>query len=219
MAYHDGEVGFNDIFADQTKHMQRLVIDQAPTPPPFSSAAGGPAWLNNAILQQQQRHQSFVHLQNDTFSAPTCSNSSENGNGDKELIDCGGDDNDNSWESARCKAAILGHPLYGQLLSAHVACLRIATPVDQLPRIDTQLAQSQEVVAKYYVAGDGRLDDDKDQLDQFMTHYILLLCSFKDQLQQHVRVHAMEAVMACWDLEQSLQSLTGCFHNRFVCMV
>ena len=41
------------------------------------------------------------------------------------------------------------------------------------------------------------------------THYALLLCAFKDQLQQHVRVHAMEAVMACWELEQSLQSLTG----------
>ncbi|PNX85210.1 homeobox protein knotted-1-like 3-like, partial [Trifolium pratense] len=40
------------------------------------------------------------------------------------------------------------------------------------------------------------------------THYVLLLCAFKEQLQQHVRVHAMEAVMACWDLEQSLQSLT-----------
>jgi hypothetical protein len=41
------------------------------------------------------------------------------------------------------------------------------------------------------------------------THYVLLLCSFKEQLQQHVRVHAMEAVMACWELEQTLQSLTG----------
>lgn len=43
------------------------------------------------------------------------------------------------------------------------------------------------------------------------THYVLLLCSFKEQLQQHVRVHAMEAVMACWEIEQSLQSLTGLF--------
>ncbi|EPS71753.1 hypothetical protein M569_03005 [Genlisea aurea] len=42
-----------------------------------------------------------------------------------------------------------------------------------------------------------------------LTHYVLLLSSFKEQLQQHVRVHAMEAVMACWELEQSLQSLTG----------
>ncbi|KAI3982155.1 hypothetical protein MKX01_019061 [Papaver californicum] len=120
-----------------------------------------------------------------------------------------------SWQTARYKADILGHPLYDQLLSAHVACLRIATPVDQLPRIDAQLAQSQHVVAKYSVLGGGgaaaggaTAGDDKE-LDQFMTHYVLLLCSFKEQLQQHVRVHAMEAVMACWQLEQSLQSLTG----------
>ncbi|CAF2144604.1 unnamed protein product [Brassica napus] len=116
-----------------------------------------------------------------------------------------------SWQNARQKAEILSHPLYEQLLSAHVACLRIATPVDQLPRIDAQLAQSQNVVAKYSAlgAGQGLVGDDDKQLDQFMTHYVLLLCSFKEQLQQHVRVHAMEAVMACWEIEQSLQSLTG----------
>ncbi|CAN1287849.1 Homeobox protein knotted-1-like 4 [Linum perenne] len=112
-----------------------------------------------------------------------------------------------NWpESGRYKGEILNHPLYEQLLSAHVACLRIATPVDQLPRIDSQLAQSQNVVSKYsHLAAP---PDDKE-LDQFMTHYFLLLCSFKEQLQQHVRVHAMEAVMACWEIEQSLQSLTG----------
>ncbi|GLT85277.1 hypothetical protein SLE2022_034700 [Rubroshorea leprosula] len=116
-----------------------------------------------------------------------------------------------NWQNARYKAEILAHPLYEQLLSAHVACLRIATPVDQLPRIDAQLAQSQHVVAKYSTLGGGTqvmVGDDKE-LDPFMTHYVLLLCSFKEQLQQHVRVHAMEAVMACWEIEQSLQSLTG----------
>ena len=39
-----------------------------------------------------------------------------------------------SWE--REKEAIAVHPLYELLLEAHVACHRIATPVDQLPRID-----------------------------------------------------------------------------------
>ncbi|PWA37174.1 TALE protein [Artemisia annua] len=116
-----------------------------------------------------------------------------------------------SWQNARQKAEVLSHPLYEQLLAAHVACLRIATPVDQLPRIDAQLAQSQQVVSKYSSLGDLDHDHDHDdkELDQFMTHYVLLLCSFKEQLQQHVRVHAMEAVMACWEIEQSLQSLTG----------
>ncbi|KAK4479498.1 hypothetical protein RD792_015013 [Penstemon davidsonii] len=122
----------------------------------------------------------------------------------------GGGDSNNNWQEEKCKADILSHPLYEQLLSAHVSCLRIATPVDQLPRIDAQLARSEEVVAKYSVYGHGQQHplDDKD-LDYFMTHYVLLLSSFKEQLQQHVRVHAMEAVMACWELEQSLQSLTG----------
>ncbi|XP_020205850.1 homeobox protein knotted-1-like 4 [Cajanus cajan] len=106
------------------------------------------------------------------------------------------------------KADILGHPLYDQLLSAHVSCLRIATPVDQLPRIDAQLQQSHRVLHKYSALPHNAVVDDKD-LDHFMTHYVLLLCAFKEKLQQHVRVHAMEAVMACWDLEQSLQSLTG----------
>ncbi|MFS8033207.1 hypothetical protein Hanom_Chr17g01566791 [Helianthus anomalus] len=83
--------------------------------------------------------------------------------------------------------------------------------LDSKPRIDAQLAQSQHVVAKYSGLGGqgGNLGDDKE-LDQFMvqTHYVLFLCSFKGQLQQRVRVHAMEAVMACWEIEQSLQSLT-----------
>ncbi|CAN6838990.1 unnamed protein product, partial [Brassica oleracea] len=116
------------------------------------------------------------------------------------------------WQNARHKSEILSHPLYERLLSAHVACLRIATPVDQLPRIDAQLAQSQNVVAKYSTmdaAAQGLISGDEKELDHFMTHYVLLLCSFKEQLQQHVRVHAMEAVMACWEIEQSLQSLTG----------
>nr|GMD45728.1 homeobox protein knotted-1-like 3 [Ipomoea batatas] len=125
--------------------------------------------------------------------------------GESEVV--GGGTGIVNWQNARYKAEILAHPLYEQLLSAHVACLRIATPVDQLPRIDAQLAQSQQVIAKYSALGHGNLGDDRE-LDQFLTHYVLLLCSFKEQLQQHVRVHAMEAVMACWEIEQSLQSLT-----------
>ncbi|CAK9146460.1 unnamed protein product [Ilex paraguariensis] len=85
----------------------------------------------------------------------------------------GGADGVVNWQNARCKAEILVHPLYEQLLSAHVACLRIATPVDQLPRIDAQLAQSQHVVAKYSALGHGNLGDDKE-LDQFM---VSVLCS------------------------------------------
>ncbi|WCJ30068.1 Homeobox protein knotted-1-like 3 [Euphorbia peplus] len=162
-----------------------------------SSASAGPSWLSKAVLRRADE--------------VLGRNLSDKSGGDDEFLDGvpgGGGGGEDNWERAKCKADILGHPLYEQLLAAHVACLRIATPVDQLARIDSQLAHSQEVVAKYSVLGNGHVLDDKE-LDQFMTHYVLLLCSFKDQLQQHVRVHAMEAVMACWELEQSLQSLTG----------
>lgn len=41
------------------------------------------------------------------------------------------------------------------------------------------------------------------------AQYLIVLCSFKEQLQQHVRVHAVEAVMACREIENTLQALTG----------
>ncbi|KAJ0248575.1 Homeobox protein knotted-1-like 3 [Hirschfeldia incana] len=181
---------------------------------PSSAAAAAVAanqWLSrsSSFLQRTNNNNAVV---GDVIDDVT------GGGGGEQMMSGGENKNDGggegvvSWQNARHKAEILSHPLYEQLLSAHVACLRIATPVDQLPRIDAQLAQSQHVVAKYSTlgggGGQGLVGDDKE-LDQFMTHYVLLLCSFKEQLQQHVRVHAMEAVMACWEIEQSLQSLTG----------
>ena len=47
------------------------------------------------------------------------------------------------------KAEIATHPLYEQLLAAHVACLRVATPIDQLPLIDAQLSQSHHLLRSY----------------------------------------------------------------------
>ena len=94
-----------------------------------------------------------------------CLQVDNNGGGDSE-----GEGALVNWQNARSKAEVLSHPLYEQLLSAHVACLRIATPVDQLPRIDAQLAQSQHVVSKYSaLAGHANLGDDKE-LDQFMVY-------------------------------------------------
>ncbi|RDX64283.1 hypothetical protein CR513_57178, partial [Mucuna pruriens] len=201
-------------------------------PHPLQTA---PNWLNDALLRT---HYTGTNNDNDTTATNNNVNSNNSASNflnlnpgsdarwlarpvlhrnPGEVIDAGGESlveggdlkegDAVNWQIGRWKAEILAHPLYEQLLSAHVACLRIATPVDQLPRIDAQLAQSQNVVAKYTAFGHNAADD--KELDHFMSHYVLLLCSFKEQLQQHVRVHAMEAVMACWEIEQSLQSLTG----------
>ncbi|GER34541.1 homeobox protein knotted-1 [Striga asiatica] len=111
----------------------------------------------------------------------------------------------------RNKAEIAAHPLWEQLLSAHVACLRVATPIDQLPLIDCQLSQSHHVL-RYYAQAASHYSlspHERQELDNFLGNYLLVLCSFREELQQHVRVHAVEAVMACREIEQTLHSLTG----------
>ncbi|KAG6399260.1 hypothetical protein SASPL_140736 [Salvia splendens] len=108
------------------------------------------------------------------------------------------------------KAEIATHPLYEQLLSAHVACLRVATPIDQLPLIDAQVSQSHHILRSYAQNHAHSFSPhERQELDNFLAQYLLVLCSFREQLQQHVRVHAVEAVMACREIEQNLQSLTG----------
>lgn len=117
---------------------------------------------------------------------------------------------DGGGENRQLKAEIATHPLYEQLLSAHVACLRVATPIDQLPLIDAQLSQSHHLLRSYISQQTHSLSPhDRQQLDNFLAQYLIVLCTFKEQLQQHVRVHAVEAVMACRDIENTLQALTG----------
>ncbi|XP_031494558.1 homeobox protein HD1-like [Nymphaea colorata] len=110
------------------------------------------------------------------------------------------------------KAEIVGNPLYEQLLEAHVACLRVATPIDQLPLIDSQLSNSHHLFHNYAsIRSNSQFlsPQDKQELDHFLAQYFLVLYSFKEQLQQHVRIHAVAAVQACREIEQSLQALTG----------
>ncbi|XP_059638834.1 homeobox protein HD1 [Cornus florida] len=111
------------------------------------------------------------------------------------------------------KGEIATHPLYEQLLAAHVACLRVATPIDQLPLIEAQVTQSHHLLRSYasqqHHNSHTLSPHERQELDNFLAQYLLVLCSFKEQLQQHVRVHAVEAVMACREIEQNLQALTG----------
>ena len=198
MAFHDHEMSFES-FTDHHHHhqqqqhhhhhhqhqqQQRLsgaVVD-------VSSGGGGsgaPTWLSNAILRQQSSNNnnnnsssSVLHDGNDDVHAGS-TNHRGGGGGDRnrtESEDCEREERW-EWESAKYKGDIVTHPLYEQLLSAHVACLRIATPVDQLPKIDAQLEQSQRVVAKYSVLGNGAVD--QKELDQFMVSsvfFLLVIC-------------------------------------------
>ncbi|KAG4206513.1 hypothetical protein ERO13_A03G013500v2 [Gossypium hirsutum] len=114
-------------------------------------------------------------------------------------------------QNCHLKAEIATHPLYEQLLAAHVSCLRVATPIDQLSLIDAQLAESHNILRSYASQQQGHSlsPHERQELDNFLAQYLIVLCTFKEQLQQHVRVHAVEAVMACREIENNLQALTG----------
>lgn len=164
MAYHDHlshEISFQQFTDDQQMSHQGRDMQQRMMP--LSAPGGGtaPTWLNNAAALRQQN---FLHLQPDSAA--------QNDDVVRGLMEKSGGDRDHnhngeSEDLAEYKADILGHPLYDQLLSAHVSCLRIATPVDQLPRIDAQLQQAQRVVDKYSRLGNGVVDE--KELDQFMV--------------------------------------------------
>lgn len=80
----------------------------------------------------------------------------------------GGDDH-----AHQLKAEIATHPLYEQLLSAHVSCLRVATPIDQLPLIDAQLSQSHHLLRSYashqQQRGHSLSPHERQELDNFLV--------------------------------------------------
>jgi hypothetical protein len=68
------------------------------------------------------------------------------------------------------KGEMAVHPLCEQLVAAHVGCLRVATPIDHLPIIDAQLAQSSGLLHSYAPHHRPFLSPhDKQELDSFLV--------------------------------------------------
>ncbi|XP_057812326.1 homeobox protein HD1-like isoform X6 [Salvia miltiorrhiza] len=100
------------------------------------------------------------------------------------------------------KAEIAGHPLCEQLVAAHVACLRVATPIDELPNIEAQLCESQHLLRSYAQTATHSLSKHQSQqLETLLRQYVLALWSLKEQLHQHVN--------RCREIEHTFISLTG----------
>uniref|UniRef100_A0A7N0RBG1 KNOX1 domain-containing protein n=1 Tax=Kalanchoe fedtschenkoi TaxID=63787 RepID=A0A7N0RBG1_KALFE len=130
-----------------------------------------------------------------------------------------GEASSSSLSVDRLKAEIASHPLYQQLLSAHVDCLYVATPTHHRPMIDAQLANSHNLgllTSCASAAHHSLSSHDRHDLDTFMGEYLVLLCSLKDQLETHVKVDALEAVMACRAIENAFQALTGNYTLLFL---
>lgn len=79
------------------------------------------------------------------------------------------------------KGEIAVHPLCEQLVAAHVGCLRVATPIDHLPLIDAQLAQSSGLLHSYAAHHRPFLSPhDKHDLDSFLVrpHATTIIASY-----------------------------------------
>lgn len=74
-------------------------------------------------------------------------------------------------QSRQLKAEIATHPLYEQLLAAHVSCLRVATPIDQLPLIDAQLSQSHHILRSYANHHHSLSPHERQELDNFLVGF------------------------------------------------
>ena len=72
-------------------------------------------------------------------------------------------------QNRQMKGEIATHPLYEQLLAAHVACLRVATPIDQLPIIEAQLSHSEHLLRSYASTAVGFSHHDRHELDNFLV--------------------------------------------------
>jgi hypothetical protein len=74
------------------------------------------------------------------------------------------------------KGEIAVHPLCEQLVTAHVGCLRVATPIDHLPLIDAQLAQSSGLLHSYAAHHRPFLSPhDKHDLDSFLVRVSIII--------------------------------------------
>lgn len=87
-------------------------------------------------------------------------------------------------QNRHLKTEIANHPLYEQLLSAHVACLRVATPIDQLPLIDAQLSQSHHLLRSYISDHHNHplSQHDRQDLDNFLVCFLLSFFFFVKDL-------------------------------------
>lgn len=77
-------------------------------------------------------------------------------------------------QNRQMKGEIATHPMYEQLLAAHVACLRVATPIDQLPIIEAQLSHSHHLLRSYASNTVGFSHHDRHELDNFLVRTLIV---------------------------------------------
>lgn len=118
---------------------------------------------------------------------------------------------DDRRESTNLKSDIVSHRLYENLVDAHVSCICVGLPADYIKAVEAQVANKQSVAMKYLILGRNAASQPNcsNEINEFMESYLVLLHSFKNQLEDHYGVPASEAMAAYCELEMAFQELTG----------
>ncbi|KAI5073000.1 hypothetical protein GOP47_0013106 [Adiantum capillus-veneris] len=121
-------------------------------------------------------------------------------------------------KSAQLKAEIVAHPLFHNLLQAHVECVSVGVPSQQLPALEDQLARKRSVMHKYVTLGcsvdptstsrAARADQLRcrtAEIDAFMESYLQLLMVWRKQFLPAT----MDALATLAGMQKSFRDMTG----------
>ena len=135
-----------------------------------------PSSSASLLQQQQQRNNSNNRLEENSSSFAA---SIHNGPGPGSLSAAAGGGPaaagheflhviDELRSSAKLKADMVSHPLFEHLLRAHVQCLSVGLPPEQVRGLEEQLANTHSVAIKYLM-----LSKDHDDHDHHHDHHII----------------------------------------------
>lgn len=185
-----------------------------------------PSQLHDHHLQQQyadEQHSSFVAEPGKNAASSSYASSSSSSlhdhhhhepHGYLHLID-------ELRNSAMLKAEIVSHPLYENLLRAHVQCLSVGLPADHVRALEAQLANKHSVAIKYLMLGKEQcaahvngqdmnmLRGCRKEIDEFMENYLQLLISLKKHMEELIIPPTIKAMDALCELERAFCELTG----------
>ncbi|KAM1164658.1 hypothetical protein ACFX13_024775 [Malus domestica] len=101
------------------------------------------------------------------------------------------------------KAKIMAHPLYPQLLSAYVNCLKVGAPAEVLARLEQVCSANNSEAAKRSSIRGG--DNHPDAaLDQFMEAYCEMLTKYEEEFTEPFK----EAMLFLSNIDTQLKALT-----------
>ncbi|BFI19642.1 protein MpHD21 [Marchantia polymorpha subsp. ruderalis] len=113
------------------------------------------------------------------------------------------------WKRARFRARLITHPLFPQLLKAHVDCIRVMTPASKIRDINLQLVQAQKFFEFFLPFAPKCPQPDDFEFDYFLENFLVRMKHFQSKLEMQLKVHTTLAYSKLWRIERVLVDMTG----------